>query len=343
MIETNGLTKRFDDFTAVDDLTINIPSGQLLALLGPNGAGKTTTVRMLSAILSPTKGSARINGHDVVKQADLVRRDIGLLTEQPGLYTRSTGLEYLQFFGSLYGMEDSDSRKRAKQLLKRFGMLEHADQRLGEYSKGMRQKIGLIRAMLHNPSVLLLDEPTSAMDPHSAKNVRDAITELRNEKRAIVLCTHNLSEAELLADRIAIISRGRIITQGDPEDLKRQLLGRRIFELKLDQSIDGHSTVLEEIIHIEAQNNNTLSYRTDDPDIINPQLVRLLTGRGLGVISLQERSATLEQVYLQVVEAEMNEETSNDKTSKESASREDMNAAHSLYGSGTEESLHPLE
>jgi ABC-2 type transport system ATP-binding protein len=200
-------------------------------------------------------------------------------------------------------------------------MLEYADQRLGEYSKGMRQKIGLIRAMLHNPSVLLLDEPTSAMDPHSAKNVRDAITELRNEKRAIVLCTHNLSEAELLADRIAIISRGRIITQGDPEDLKRQLLGRRLFEIKLDQSIDGHSTVLEEIIHIEAQNNNTLSYRTDDPDIINPQLVRLLTGRGLGIISLQERSATLEQVYLQVVEAEMNEKTANDKTSKESASR----------------------
>ena len=338
MIETYGLTKHFDDFTAVDDLSINIPSGQLLALLGPNGAGKTTTVRMLSAILKPTKGSARINGHDVVTQADVVRRDIGLLTEQPGLYTRSTGIEYLQFFGSLYGMDDAYSRSRAKQLLERFGMLEFADQRLGEYSKGMRQKIGLIRAMLHNPSVLLLDEPTSAMDPHSAKIVRDAITELRNEKRAIVLCTHNLAEAELLADKIAIISRGKIITQGEPEDLKRQLLGRRLFVLKLDQSIDGHITELEDIVRIEAHDKNTVSYRTDDPDITNPRIVRFLTDLGLGIIALEEQSASLEQVYLQVVESEMNGKNANvkianDAASTESANQEDVNEERSLDGS----------
>ncbi len=316
MIETIGLTKRFDDFTAVDNITINIRSGELLALLGPNGAGKTTTVRMLSAILRPTSGTARINGQDVVEQADVVRRDIGLLTEQPGLYTRSTGLEYLQFFGSLYGMNDVDSQSRAKQLLERFGMLEYADQRLGEYSKGMRQKIGLIRAMLHNPSVLLLDEPTSAMDPHSAKIVRDAITELRNEKRAIVLCTHNLSEAEQLADTIAIISRGRIITQGDPENLKRQLLGRRLFALNLDQSIDGFKTEIEEIVHIEVNDGHMLSYRTDHPEITNPRLVRLLTDHGLGIISLEEQSASLEQVYLQVVETEMNENATKESVSE---------------------------
>jgi ABC-2 type transport system ATP-binding protein len=270
---------------------------------------------MLSAILRPTSGTARINGQDVVAQADVVRRDIGLLTEQPGLYTRSTGLEYLQFFGSLYGMNDVDSQSRAKQLLERFGMLEHADQRLGQYSKGMRQKIGLIRAMLHDPSVLLLDEPTSAMDPHSAKIVRDAITELRNEKRAIVVCTHNLSEAEQLADMIAIISRGRIITQGDPENLKRKLLGRRLFKLNLDQSIDGLKTEIEEIVHIEAHDGCWLSYRTDDPEITNPRLVRLLTERGLGIISLQEQSVSLEQVYLQVVETEMNENATKESVS----------------------------
>jgi ABC-2 type transport system ATP-binding protein len=318
MIETLGLTKQFDDFTAVNNLTIDVPSGQLLALLGPNGAGKTTTVRMLSAILRPTRGRAFVNGHDVVQDADLVRRDIGLLTEQPGLYTRSTGLEYLQFFGSLYGMNKADSHERSRQLFDRFGMAKHEFRRLGEYSKGMRQKIGLMRAMLHNPTVLMLDEPTSAMDPHSAKLVRDAIIELRDDRRAIIVCTHNLAEAELLADKIAIISQGRIIAQGDPEALKQQLLGRSLFEVRLDRSIDGQLGEIGKIIDIESSEERILRYRTNDPETMNPQLVKYLTDQGLGVVSLQELSASLEQVYLQVVEADMIEDHSNDGTSESS-------------------------
>ena len=168
MIETEGLTKRFNGFTAVEDLTLSIDHGELLALLGPNGAGKTTTVRMLSAILQPTQGTARINGYDVIKEADQVRRQIGMLTEQPGLYTRSNGIEYLLFFGRLYGMSDEEIHRRGLDLFDRFGMPDKsAYRRLGEYSKGMRQKVGIIRAMLHRPAVLLLDEPTSAMDPEA--------------------------------------------------------------------------------------------------------------------------------------------------------------------------------
>ncbi len=315
MIETLGLTKQFDDFTAVNKLTINIPSGQLLALLGPNGAGKTTTVRMLSAILRPTRGRAFINGRDVVQEADLVRREIGLLTEQPGLYSRSTGLEYLQFFGSLYGMDKADSHERSRHLFERFGMAKYEFHRIGEYSKGMRQKIGLMRAMLHKPNVLLLDEPTSAMDPHSAKLVRDAIIELRDDKRAIIVCTHNLAEAELLADKIAIISQGRIIAQGDPEALKQQLLGRRLFEVRLDRSVDGQLGGIDKIIDIESFEDTILRYRTDEPETMNPQLVRYLTDQGLGIVSLQELSASLEQVYLQVVEADMTEGHSSRGTS----------------------------
>lgn len=193
MIEALNLTKQFNGFTAVDELTLKVDSGQLLALLGPNGAGKTTTVRMLSAILKPTRGIARINGLNVVDQAEQVRYAIGLLTEQPGLYSRSNGLEYLLFFGRVYGMNDEQIKKRGLELFERFGMPQgSAKRRLGEYSKGMRQKVGIIRAMLHNPSVLLLDEPTSAMDPHSAKLVRDTILELRDDRRAIIVCTHNL-------------------------------------------------------------------------------------------------------------------------------------------------------
>lgn len=307
MIETLGLTKQFNEFTAVDNLSIDVPSGQLLALLGPNGAGKTTTVRMLSAILRPTRGKAYINGRDVVQEADLVRREIGLLTEQPGLYTRSTGLEYLQFFGSLYGMNKADSHERSRHLFEQFGMAKYEFRRLGEYSKGMRQKIGLMRALLHKPTVLMLDEPTSAMDPHSAKLVRDAIIELRDDERAIVVCTHNLAEAELLADKIAIISQGRIIAQGNPEALKQRLLGRPLFEVRLDRSLDGQLDGIGKIIDIESFEDTILRYRTDEPETKNPQLVKYLTGQGLGIVSLQELSASLEQVYLQVVEADLAE------------------------------------
>ncbi len=302
MIEADQLTKRFDGFTAVDELTITVNRGELLALLGPNGAGKTTTVRMLSAILQPTLGTARINGYDVVQEADQVRRLIGMLTEQPGLYSRSNGIEYLLFFGRLYGMSDDEIQRRGHHLFERFGMPENAAfRRLGEYSKGMRQKVGIIRAMLHSPAVLLLDEPTSAMDPHSAKLVRDAILELRDDKRSIIVCTHNLAEAELLADNIAIINHGRIIAQDDPVTLKRELLGRRRFEIQLDRSPDGLASELNDLVTVEEVDLVTIRYVTDNPVLTNPQVVRRLDGLGLGVVSLHELSATLEDVYLSIV------------------------------------------
>jgi ABC-2 type transport system ATP-binding protein len=301
MIECEKLTKRFDDFTAVQELSLQVRQGELLALLGPNGAGKTTTVRMLSAILRPTTGWAKINGHDVVKEADQVRRAIGMLTEQPGLYSRSSGLEYLLFYGRLYGMNDAEIEKRGLALFDRFAMPNTAQRRLGEYSKGMRQKVGIIRAMLHNPTVLLLDEPTSAMDPHSAKLVRDAITELKSDRRAIIVCTHNLAEAEQLAERIAIINRGRIVAEGNPAELKRQLLGRPQLEVQVDRPLNGQMKELEDLIMIEWVAGDVIRFRTDNPVTINPQLVNRLTGLGLGVISLREIGQSLEDVYLHVV------------------------------------------
>src|SRR5690349_15248263 len=233
MIESQGLTKRFDDFPAVTDITFSVRAGEVMALLGPNGAGKTTTVRMLTSILRPTAGQARVAGYDVVTQAPQVRRSVGVLTEHHGLYMRMRSEEYLSFFGELYGLNAAECRARAAALLDRFGMREAVGKRLGEYSKGMRQKLALIRAMLHDPPVLLLDEPTSAMDPLSARLVRDAIAGLRSEQRAVILCTHNLTEAEQLADHIAVIRRGRLIAYGTPAELKRQWLGPALFELRL--------------------------------------------------------------------------------------------------------------
>ena len=301
MIIAENLGKSFDNFTAVRDLDLHVGAGELLALLGPNGAGKTTTVRMLSSILRPTTGKAAVNGYDVVREAAQVRRSIGMLTEQPGLYLRMTGIEYLLFYGRLYGMSDDAIRERGYALFNRFDMADAHERRLGQYSKGMRQKVGLIRAMLHKPAVLLLDEPTSAMDPHSAKLVRDTIKEMRDDQRAIILCTHNLAEAEALADRIAIIKKGAIVAKGSPAELKQQLLGLPQLEVRVDQHLNGQIQDLENLVTIEVVGEQSIRYRTPNPEQTNPLLVRHLGELGLGIVSLQEVSQSLEEVYLRVV------------------------------------------
>jgi ABC-2 type transport system ATP-binding protein len=302
VIRTEGLTKQFGDFVAVDRVTLTVPEGEVLALLGPNGAGKTTTVRMLASILKPTSGWATIAGYDIVREARTVRRIVGLLTEFPGLYLRMQAPEYLDFFGQLQGLSSQQRQQRSEELLVRFKMWEARDLRLGEYSKGMRQKLALIRAMLHDPQVLFLDEPTSAMDPHSAKLVRDCILDLRREQRTIIVCTHNLAEAELLADRVAIIRRGQIVALGTLAELRARLLGDPVLELRLAQSLDGLLPLLTDLIDVEEQGETWLRYRTARPEVINPLLIQRLAQEGTEVITLSEVPRSLEDVYLKIVE-----------------------------------------
>ena len=302
MIKLIGLTKEFDGFTAVDRVTLSVAPGEVLALLGPNGAGKTTTVRMLAAILRPTVGRAFVAGYSVTEHPREVRRRIGLLTEHPGLYLRMRGDEYLDFFGRLMGLDADERERRARELLARFGMPEAWDRRMGTYSKGMRQKMALVRTMLHDPSVLLLDEPTSAMDPHSAKLVRDVFHNLRHHRRAIVICTHNLAEAEALADRIAIIRRGQIIALGTPAELKARLLGPPLMELRLSHATDGVVKLASDLVKVEVQGEDWLRYSTANPQETNPLLLQMLAAHGVGVVTLSEVPRSLEDVYLQVVE-----------------------------------------
>jgi len=301
MIETSGLTKQFGDFTAVDQVDLTVREGEVLALLGPNGAGKTTTVRMLASILRPTAGWARIAGYDTVRDSRVVRHLIGLLTEFPGLYLRMRGLDYLDFFGQLQGLTPEKRAERGEILLKRFELWDARNRRTGEYSKGMRQKLALVRAMLHDPQVLFLDEPTSAMDPHSAKLVRDAVLELRRDQRTIVLCTHNLNEAELLADRIAIIRRGRIVALGTPTQLKAHLLGDPVLELRLGQPLDGLLPDLEDLVEVQDHGDTWVRYRTPQPDRVNPRLLQQLATLGVPVITLSEVPGSMEEVYLRIV------------------------------------------
>ena len=302
MIEAVNLTKEFGPFVAVREICINVPQGELMAFLGPNGAGKTTTVRMLGSILKPTHGYARVGGYDTVTEARSVRRIIGLLTEFPGLYLRMRGLDYLDFFGELQGMPRPIIRSRSEELLKRFQLWEARDIQVGKYSKGMKQKLTLVRAMLHDPEVLFLDEPTSAMDPHSAKLVRDSIAELRQDRRTIILCTHNLAEAEQLADRIAIVRRGQVIAQGTPPELKQRLLGDPMMELRLAGSLNGLVPRLANQVQIVSHGENWVRYTVPDPAQFNPQLLGELARQNTPVVTLSEVPRSLEEIYLRIVE-----------------------------------------
>lgn len=302
LVETFGLTKRFENLTAVDDLTFSVEEGEILALLGPNGAGKTTTVRMLSSILRPTTGSARIAGYDIAREAYRVRHIVGHLTEFPGLYLRMRVLEYLDFFGELQGMSRADCRARAEQLLQHFGLWDARGRRLAEFSKGMRQKVALIRAMLHNPQVLFLDEPTSAMDPLSAKQVRDAILDLRGSGHTIILCTHNLFEAETLAARIAVIRRGQLIALGTPLQLKVELLGLPLWQLQLTRPLAQAWPSLNGELQVEAMDELSLLYRTATPETANPMLLNRLHELNAEVLALREMPRSLEEVYLKLVQ-----------------------------------------
>ena len=298
MIQTEDLSKQFGDFWAVDGLSLDVEPGQVLALLGQNGAGKTTTVRMLTSVLGPSRGWARIAGYDVVQSPQKVRASVGVLTEQHGLYLRMTGAEYLDFFGKIYRLDGKMCLQRSQAWMEYFGLAEVAKKPIGQYSKGMRQKLALARTLLHDPPVLLLDEPTSAMDPESAQLVRKAIASLRSKNRAIIICTHNLIEAEMLADKIAVIYRGRMLTSGTLVDLKRQLLGPAEYEFRLQGEWPvGGIPLPAGVTPLEAGEFGP-RFRVEDPQSAYPVLLQELVRRGVQVVALQELPRTLEQVYL---------------------------------------------
>jgi ABC-2 type transport system ATP-binding protein len=302
MIETNDLSKQFNnDFWAVDGVNLCVEPGKILALLGQNGAGKTTTVRMLTALLKPTRGAARVAGYDVTKSPQEIRANVGVLTEQHGLYMRMTGEEYLEFFGKVYGLDPRARKARSDYLLQYFGIAEAAHRRCGEYSKGMKQKLALARSLMHDPSVLLLDEPTSAMDPESSRLVRDEIARLRSSQRTIIICTHNLSEAEALADSIAIIYRGKILLNGTLDELKRVVLGPVEYEAKFAHNFDAGDLNLPRGVTLASRTPDSIRFQVDAPQVVNPLLVSALSSRNAPLVSFQEVPRRLEQVYLKTM------------------------------------------
>lgn len=306
MIEARGLVRRFGDRTVVDGVSFALRPGEVCALLGPNGAGKTTTVRMLLGLIRPSEGSATVAGVGVPgPAADLARlRGIaGLLTETPGFYDRLTGLENLELFARLYGVPRDTLLARTQGYLASLGLWERRDDMVATYSKGMKQKLALVRAIFHEPDVIFFDEPTAGLDPESARIVRQLIASLKRAGRTIVLCTHNLAEASELADVVGVL-RGKLLAFGPPHALGRESRNPQC-HVVLTSAADAALPVVRQVegtIHVEASGMR-LAVTVHDADAI-PRLVAALVAAGMGVRDVRLHERTLEEVYLEAVGAD---------------------------------------
>ena len=302
MIVAESLTKRFGDFAAVENLSLEVGAGEVFGILGPNGAGKTTTVRMLTALIAPTSGKATLNGLQLGKDNQAIRAAVGVLTEVPGHYARLTGPQNLAFYARLHGVDGVEAK--IQRYLEMLGLWEHRETFVAEYSKGMRQKLAIARCLIHEPPIIFLDEPTSALDPASARVVRDFIADLTDEGRTIVICTHNLDEAGRLCDRIGIL-RKQFITVDTPKNLTRSLGGGRV-EVRLGANDENLLAVVQALPFVcsATQDAETLVVEVEEPARDNPELVRTLVGAGAEVQFVQEASGSLESAYLKLVGAD---------------------------------------
>ena len=299
MIQTKNLTKKFGDRTAVEALTLEVQEGEVFGFLGPNGAGKTTTVRMLTTLIGPTSGTAVVNGLRVGHDDTAIRRCTGILTETPGMYDRLSAEKNLTLFARLY--EVADVPGQVEKYLRFLGLWERRKDAVGTFSKGMKQKLAICRALLHEPSVVFLDEPTSGLDPEAARLVRDFIEEIKARGRTIFICTHNLDEADRLCDRIGVMKQ-RLITVDTPANLRRKLYGRKVV-FHLRQADDALLAQVQAQSFVkEAQRlENKLVVGLDDAETYNPVLVRMLVAAGADVQFVGELRHSLEDVYLSLI------------------------------------------
>jgi ABC-2 type transport system ATP-binding protein len=302
MLRLEGLGRRFGDFWAVRDLSLEVAPGEVLGLLGPNGAGKTTTVRLLAALIEPSAGHAWVDGLDVREEPDEIRRRVGILTETPGLYDKLSAERNLDYFGRLYRLPAPVRAERIERWMRLLGIWDRRTEPAGTFSKGMRQKLAIARALLHEPKILFLDEPTAGLDPESAYIVREAIGALRGEGRTIVLCTHNLDEADRLSDRIAFL-RTSLLRLDSPSRL-RGALGRGTISVRLGGA--PAPAVLEAVRAVASVRGvdvlaDRLTITVDDGERDSPAVVRALVEAGGAVVEVRHEAATLEEVYFDVM------------------------------------------
>ena len=304
MITVEDLTKEFETVTAIEDISFNIDEGEIFGFLGPNGAGKTTTIRILSTLISPTSGNITIDGKDPKTGGEHIRSIIGLLTESPGLYEKISAFDNLDYFSSFYDMPDKKRKTNIEKYLKMFGLWERKDDLAGTYSKGMKQKLALTRALIHEPRILFLDEPTAGLDPESAHMVRSFIKSLKKEKITVFLCTHNLIEASSLSDRICFIKK-KIIRIASLGELQNHDKHRKV-EIVFSDNAEKFIPVLKNIKNIlEVETNkNRAILLVNEPGKSNPGIIRELTSSGIDILYLNEIKASLEEIYLDLIKDE---------------------------------------
>ncbi|HEX7467986.1 MAG TPA: ABC transporter ATP-binding protein [Methanobacterium sp.] len=302
MIDVENLTRMFGPVKAVDEVTFHVYEGEIFGFLGPNGAGKTTTVRMLSCLISKTSGEARIADYDVSNESDSlkIRKMIGLVPDNVGLYDELSAYRNLDFYGKLYECTEPQRKENIERLLRLLGLWEKRDVKVGTFSKGMKQKLAIARALIHDPEILFLDEPTVNLDPESSKIVRDFILELKKEKKTIFLNTHNLDEAQRLCDKIGILNT-KLMVIGTPEELEESVWGKKTV-IQLEQVNDVILKALDKLsLGNIVQDNNKLTIDVVNPKLDNPAIVNAIVGAGGHVQYVTELSPTLEDAYLKFV------------------------------------------
>ena len=300
IIVVDGLTRHFGEVVAVDSLSLQVFAGEVFGFLGHNGAGKTTTVRLLNGILEPTRGRAQVLGLDPQAEGPVLRQRTGVLTETPSLDERLTGRENLSIYAEIYSVPRAEVDARVGSLLDTFELAHRADERVGDYSKGMKQRLALARALMHQPELLFLDEPTAGLDPVASRRVHQMITHLSAEEhRTVLLCTHNLTEAQRLCDRLAVLEHGRLIALGTPAELARQV-GRSlrlVIEVEPDSTpaaLDAVKNILED--RAISDENGLITVTGADREMI-PNLVAALIAAGVRVYQIAPQEPSLEDVY----------------------------------------------
>ena len=303
VLRTERLVKRFERLTAVEDLDLEVREGEVFGFLGPNGAGKTTTLRLLCALIAPTSGTAEVAGFRLGAQDEQIRASVGILTEQPGLYERQSAEDNLLFFAALFGLSPKVAREQTERYLRLMGLWDRRTEAVATFSRGMKQKMAIARAAIHEPRIIFLDEPTTGLDPDAARTVREFIAQIRGEGRTVFLCTHNLDEADRLCDRIAFFRRS-VIRIDTPAHLRAELYGHATEFRILPSPRPEHLVTVQAVDGVTGAQleNGSIVVSSGDPFLVNPQVIRALVGAGAEVAYVTERKASLEDVYLRIVE-----------------------------------------
>ena len=298
MIKINSLNKSFGNIKALDDLNLEIENGELLGIIGPNGAGKTTAIRIICCILQPDSGDVTVDGYSIYSNQIKIKSMIGYLPEEPNLYERFTARNLLRYFGELYGVPKSEINDRIDELLELVGMSNRADDLINTFSKGLRQRIGIVRALIHDPEVLIFDEPTMGLDPATSQSIRNFIKDLKGEK-TVILCTHYMDEADLLCDRVAILNQGKIHDIGTPKHLKEKIHGNIILQIR----IKGPEKFDEDLI-MSFKSVRSVYMDVDEYHISlssRNQISQIVDVFGSHAVSVNTKEPTLEDVFIQTI------------------------------------------